>query len=74
MSRGFGSAANLGLVDSSTSLLEETLRQLTDAGPKGPPLTGRRTYVAIVEQLPLVELGVRESVDAGSLFVIWGAY
>lgn len=70
----FASMTNTGSVDSSTSLLEDTLRQLSTASTKGTPLTSPRTYVAIVEQPPLVELGVRVTVDAGSLFVIWGAY
>jgi hypothetical protein len=73
MRAGFG-LANSAAVDSSASLLEETLRQLANPAAKGSPPTGPRTYIAIVEQPPLVELGVRETVDSGSLYVIWGAY
>ena len=72
--RGVSSMTNPGAVDSSSSLLEEKLRQLANAGLKEGPLTSPGTYIAIVEQPSLVELGVRESVDPGSLFVIWGAY
>ncbi|MBI3462851.1 MAG: hypothetical protein HY000_07290, partial [Planctomycetes bacterium] len=65
---------------SSSSLLEEALRPFTTQlplqgpdGKTGSPL-GPRTYVAIVDRPPLVEFGVRDTVDTGSLYVIWGAY
>jgi hypothetical protein len=69
-----GARAQTPVVDSSTSLLEETLRQLANPIAKDSPPTGPRTYIAIVDRPPLVELGVRETVDTDSLYVIWGAY
>ena len=68
------------MASSSSSLLEEALQPLaTMPAPQRPdnrigPLPVPRTYVAVVERPPLVELGVRDTVDAGSLYVILGAY
>jgi hypothetical protein len=71
---GLGMPTTGPAVDSSTSLLEDMLRRLADTTSGTNPLKSARTYVAIAEQPPLVELGVRESVEVGSLYVIVGVY
>jgi tetratricopeptide (TPR) repeat protein len=60
--------------DAAGSLLEDSLRKLTHDANELRTLLQPRTYVAVVERLPVIELGVRDTQESGSLYVIWGKY
>jgi tetratricopeptide (TPR) repeat protein len=56
-----------------SGLLEEALRQVTSIDPSQPFLLPK-TYLAITERPPFLELGVPSTRDEGSLYVILGSY
>ncbi len=59
----------------NTSVSEGFLQVLADVNPDGlKALLRPRTYVAITERPPHVDLGVTRMEDNGSVFVIWGMY
>lgn len=59
---------------SSNSVLE-TLIHVIGGDPKDlRAFLGPRSYIAIVDRPPMVELGAQKTEDRGSLYVIWGMY
>lgn len=57
-----------------SSVLEETLRKFSAAASGPTSFLQPKSYLAIVERPPFVEVGLADAKDGGSLYVIWGSY
>jgi hypothetical protein len=71
--RRFWGARTIAQWNSSRS--EEILQALRDTNVEGAKaILKPRTYIAVTDQPPMVDLGVTQMQDEGSLFIIIGSY